>query len=83
MVAWFLDFLHFSLAMLAVCAPQSAIPVFMNLTEGMGTREKSGVARQTGFAVACILLCSAFSAVRCWICSASALIRSESRAESC
>ena len=60
MTAWFLDFLHFSLAMLAVCAPQSAIPVFMNLTEGMGTREKSGVARQTGIAVACILLCSAF-----------------------
>ena len=46
--------------MLAVCAPQSAIPVFLNLTEGMGTREKSGVARQTGIAVACILLCSAF-----------------------
>ena len=60
MVAWFLDFLHFTLAMLAVCAPQSAIPVFLNLTDGMGTREKSGIARQTGVAVACILLCSAF-----------------------
>ena len=60
MLAWFLDFLHFTLAMLAVCAPQSAIPVFLNLTDGMGTREKSGIARQTGVAVACILLCSAF-----------------------
>ncbi len=60
MLAWLLDFLHFTLAMLAVCAPQSAIPVFLNLTDGMGTREKSGIARQTGVAVACILLCSAF-----------------------
>lgn len=60
MLAWFVDYLHFSLAMLAVCAPQSAIPIFINLTEGMGTREKEGIARQTGIAVACVLLGSAF-----------------------
>lgn len=60
MLAWFLDYIHFSLAMLAVCAPQSAIPVFVNLTEGMGTREKEGIARQAGITVACVLLCSAF-----------------------
>ncbi len=60
MLAWFLDYLHFSLAMLAVCAPQSAIPVFVNLTDGMGTREKEGIARQAGITVACVLLSSAF-----------------------
>lgn len=60
MLAWFVDYLHFSLAMLAVCAPQSAIPVFVNLTEGMGTREKEGVARQAGITVACVLISSAF-----------------------
>jgi len=60
MWAWFVDFLHFTLAMLAVCAPQSAIPVFINLTDGMGQREKSGIARQTGIAVACVLCSSAF-----------------------
>lgn len=46
--------------MLAVCAPQSAIPVFVSLTEGMGRREKAGIAVQTGVAVACVLCCSAF-----------------------
>ena len=60
MLAWFVDYLHFSLAMLAVCAPQSAIPIFVNLTEGMGTREKEGVARQAGITVACVLISSAF-----------------------
>ncbi|MBR1945860.1 MAG: NAAT family transporter [Alphaproteobacteria bacterium] len=60
MLSWFVDFLHFSLAMLAVCAPQSAIPVFINLTDGMGRREKAGIARQTGIAVACVLCSSAF-----------------------
>ncbi len=60
MLAWFVDYLHFSLAMLAVCAPQSAIPIFVNLTEGMGTREKEGVARQAGITVACVLITSAF-----------------------
>ena len=60
MLSWFVDFLHFTLAMLAVCAPQSAIPVFLNLTDGMGQREKAGIARQTGIAVACVLLSSAF-----------------------
>ncbi|MCQ2914725.1 MAG: NAAT family transporter [Alphaproteobacteria bacterium] len=59
MFAWLIDYLHFSLAMLAVCAPQSAIPVFINLTEGMGTREKEHVARQTGFSVGCCLILSA------------------------
>ena len=60
MLSWFVDFFHFSLAMLAVCAPQSAIPVFVNLTEGMGQREKAGIALQTGVAVACVLCASAF-----------------------
>ena len=60
MLSWFIDFFHFSLAMLAVCAPQSAIPVFVNLTEGMGQREKAGIAVQTGVAVACVLCSSAF-----------------------
>ena len=60
MLNWIVDFLHFTLAMLAVCAPQSAIPVFINLTEGMGRREKAGIARQTGIAVACVLCSSAF-----------------------
>ena len=60
MWAWFVDFLHFTLAILAVCAPQSAIPVFINLTDGMGRREKAGIARQTGIAVACVLCSSAF-----------------------
>ncbi len=60
MLSWFVDFFHFSLAMLAVCAPQSAIPVFVNLTEGMGQREKAGIALQTGMAVACVLCSSAF-----------------------
>lgn len=60
MLDWFLDFLHFTLAMLAVCAPQSAIPVFINLTDGMGRREKAGIALQTGIAVACVLCSSAF-----------------------
>ena len=60
MLAWFLDFLHFTLAMLAVCAPQAAIPVFINLTDGMGRREKAGIALQTGIAVACVLCSSAF-----------------------
>jgi len=60
MLSWFADFFHFSLAMLAVCAPQSAIPVFVNLTEGMGQREKAGIALQTGVAVACVLCASAF-----------------------
>ena len=60
MLSWFIDFFHFSLAMLAVCAPQSAIPVFVNLTEGMGQREKAGIAFQTGVAVACVLCASAF-----------------------
>ncbi len=57
---WFLDYLHFSLALLAICGPQSAIPIFVNLTEGMGTREKAGIARQAGITVACVLLSSAF-----------------------
>lgn len=69
---WFTDYLHFSLALLAICGPQSAIPIFVNLTEGMGTREKSGIARQAGITVACVLLSSAFSAARFWIFSASA-----------
>lgn len=60
MLAWFIDFIHFTVAILAICAPQSAIPVFLNLTEGMGRREKAGVARQTGIAVACVLSLSAF-----------------------
>ncbi|MBR4126114.1 MAG: NAAT family transporter [Alphaproteobacteria bacterium] len=60
MLDWLIDFFHFSLAMLAVCAPQSAIPVFVNLTEGMGQREKAGIALQTGVAVACVLCSSAF-----------------------
>ncbi|MBO4519715.1 MAG: NAAT family transporter [Alphaproteobacteria bacterium] len=60
MLAWIVDFLHFTLAMLAVCAPQAAIPVFLNLTDGMGQREKAGIARQTGIAVACVLCSSAF-----------------------
>ena len=60
MLDWLIDFFHFSLAMLAVCAPQSAIPVFVNLTEGMGQREKAGIAFQTGVAVACVLCSSAF-----------------------
>lgn len=59
-MAWFLDYLHFSLALLAICGPQSAIPLFVNLTEGMGTREKAGIARQAGVTVACVLLSSAF-----------------------
>ena len=60
MLAWFVDFIHFTVALLAICAPQSAIPVFINLTDGMGRREKAGIARQAGIAVACVLLLSAF-----------------------
>ena len=45
--------------MLAVCAPQSAIPVFVNLTEGMGSREKAQVARQAGVTVGAVLILSA------------------------
>lgn len=57
---WLLDYLHFSLALLAICGPQSAIPIFVNLTEGMGSREKKVVARQAGVTVACVLMSSAF-----------------------
>ncbi|MCQ2966698.1 MAG: NAAT family transporter [Alphaproteobacteria bacterium] len=57
--AWVVDYLHFSLAMLAVCAPQSAIPVFVSLTDGMGSREKENVARQTGTSVAVVLITAA------------------------
>ena len=56
---WIVDYLHFTMAMLAVCAPQSAIPVFVNLTEGMGSREKAQVARQAGITVGAVLIVSA------------------------
>lgn len=58
-MAWFIGYLHFTFALLAICGPQSAIPVFLNLTEGMGKKEKAGVARSAMITVAVALTTAA------------------------
>ncbi len=58
-MSWFVDYLHFSLALLAISGPQSAIPVFLSLTTGMGKKEKAGVARTAMVTVALVLIISA------------------------
>ncbi len=60
MLHWLIDYSHFTLALLTICCPQSAVPVFVNLTEGMGQREKAGVASQVAITVSCVILSSAF-----------------------
>ena len=52
---WIFDYLHFTFALLAISTPQSAIPVFMALTKGLGRKEKNNVAKATMLTVFCVL----------------------------
>ena len=56
---WLWNYLHFSLALLAICMPQSAIPIFMNLTRGLGRKEKTNIAKTVMFTVFCVLAVAA------------------------
>lgn len=58
-MSWFFDYLHFSVALLAISGPQSSIPVFISLTHGMGKKEKAGVAKTATMTVAMVLIVSA------------------------
>ena len=52
---WFVSYIHFSLALLAICTPQSAIPIFMAMTKGLGKKEKNNIAKAAMFTVFCVL----------------------------
>lgn len=58
-MSWLFGYIHFSLALLAICTPQSAIPIFMNLTKGLGRKEKTNIARAAMLTIFFVLSISA------------------------
>lgn len=59
-MSWFGEYIHFALSLLAICTPQSAIPIFMAMTKGMGHKEKTNVAKQAMLTIFFALTVSSF-----------------------